>query len=128
MFGSSPRPLGELELAVMEVLWQRAPLAVKEVVSALSQRKLAYTTLMTILDRLFKKGMVERIKRSHAFYYAPALDRDAYERRLVASMLSNLPTASREAMLTGFLDFASADDETFQALERLIAERKHEAP
>lgn len=119
------RPLGALELAVMETLWRRSPASVRDVGEALAERGLAYNTLMTTLDRLYKKGLLEREKQSHAFYYRPVMDRETYERHLVANVLESLPTASHEAMLTGFLDFATAvDDTTLDTLERLIAERK----
>ncbi len=110
----------------MEVAWRTSPISVHEVSQALSERALAYTTLMTTMDRLYKKGLLMREKRSHAFLYRPAMIREAYERRLVAAVLGGLPTASREALLSGFLDYAATDDETLDALERLIAERKRE--
>lgn len=118
------RPLGELELAVMEVLWRRSPGTVKDVGQALVNRDLAYTTIMTTMDRLFKKGLLRREKQSHAFVYAPTMTRGEYDRRLVAGVLSGLPTASQDALLSGFLDFAAADDSVLDSLERLIAERK----
>lgn len=120
----SNRPLGELELAVMEVLWQRSSGNVRDVMQALEARNLAYTTVMTTLDRLFKKGLLKREKESHAFLYVPAMTRDAYERQLVAVVLGSLPTSSREALLSGMLDFATADHATLDELERLIEARK----
>lgn len=119
------RPLGDLELAVMEVVWARsAPTTVKDVAIALGGRDLAYTTVMTTLDRLFKKGLLEREKRSHAYVYRPAVSRSGYERHLVSDLLEGLNGASREALLAGFLDFASADPAGLDALERLLAERR----
>lgn len=120
----SNRPLGDLELAVMEVLWRRSPANVRDVMSAIAERNLAYTTVMTTLDRLYKKGLLTRKKESHAFMYSPTMDRTTYERRLVAGVLGGLPAASREALLFGFLDYASADEQTLDDLERMIAERK----
>jgi predicted transcriptional regulator len=112
----------------MEVLWQRAPMSVKDVTSALSARSLAYTTVMTTLDRLHKKGLLDRDKQGHAFLYRPAMDRITYERRLIAGLLGDLPMASREALLSGFLDYAATDSAALDTLERLIAERKQEQP
>jgi predicted transcriptional regulator len=116
--------LGELEKAVMEALWQSAPGTVRDVSQTLASRGLAYTTIMTTLDRLYKKGLLEREKSGHAFCYWPTMGREAYERRLVADILGGLPMASREALLSGFLDYAVTDETTLDALERLIAERK----
>ena len=54
--------LGELERAVMDVLWESAePLTVRQVGARLTDRDLAHTTVMTVLDRLAKKGLVERL-------------------------------------------------------------------
>ena len=124
MSGKAIRPLGELELAVMEAIWSRDVATVKDVGLALEDRGLAYTTLMTTMDRLFKKGLLEREKHSHSFLYRAAMDRATYERRLTASVLHDLSTTSPEAILSGFLDFAATDEGTLEALERLLAERK----
>lgn len=110
----------------MDVAWAEGPLSVREMQDALADRALAYTTVMTTLDRLYKKGLLLREKRGHAFHYRPALEKAAYERRLVTAVLSGLSTSSSEALLSGFLDFAAADGDTLDALERLIAERKRE--
>ena len=118
------KPLGDLELAVMESLWQRGAGTVHDVSQDLAARGLAYTTLMTTLDRLFKKGLLTREKQSHAYLYHPAFDRATYERRLTATVLQGLPTTSPEAVLSGFLDFAATDEGTLAALERLIEARK----
>lgn len=120
------RPLGELEQAVMDAAWRSSPLSVHDAGQMLAERGLAYTTLMTTMDRLFKKGLLAREKRGHAFLYRPAIDRDAFERRLVAAILESLPTASKEALLSGFLDYATTDDQTLSTLERLLADRKRE--
>ncbi len=124
----SHRPLGDLELAVMEALWRHAPASVKDVGQALSARQLAYTTVMTTLDRLHKKGLLDREKQGHAFMYRPRMDREAFERRLVAGVLGELPMASREALLSSFLDYAATDSASLDMLERLLAERKRAQP
>lgn len=93
--------LGELERAVMDVLWDRgAPASVREVAEVLRDRELAYTTVMTVLDRLAGKGMVERERAGRAWSYRPAATRDAYIARL---MLDALDLAgSRDAALVRF--------------------------
>jgi predicted transcriptional regulator len=71
--------LGHLELQVMEILWQRA-CNVHDVIARLD-RALAYTTVMTTLDRLYKKGLLDRRKSERAFVYSARLSREAWERR-----------------------------------------------
>jgi predicted transcriptional regulator len=73
---------------------------VREVADALQSRELAYTTVMTVLDRLAGKGMVERERTGRAWSYRPAAPREAYIARL---MLDALDLAgSRDAALVRF--------------------------
>jgi predicted transcriptional regulator len=90
-----------LERAVMDVLWDRdAPATVREVGDALSNRELAYTTVMTVLDRLAGKGMVQRERTGRAWSYRPAAAREAYIAQL---MLDALELAgSKDAALVRF--------------------------
>lgn len=95
--------LGELERAVMDVLWDRGdadPVTVRAVADALAERKPAYTTVMTVLDRLAKKGFVLRERDGRAWTYRPAASRDAYVARLMLDALEL--TGDREAALTHF--------------------------
>ena len=64
--------LGELERAVMHLLWQRGPMRVREVHEAMEDRELAYTTVMTVMSRLADKGVLIRRKHWRAFEYRPA--------------------------------------------------------
>lgn len=80
--------LGDLERAVMDVLWDRStPASVREVAEALQERDLAYTTVMTVLDRLAGKGMVEREREGRAWSYRPAASREAYIAQLMLDAL-----------------------------------------
>lgn len=98
--------LGDLERAVMDVLWDGPAtgdgMTVREVAEAgpLHERGLAYTTVMTVLDRLAGKGMVERERDGRAWRYRPAASREAHIARL---MLDALDLAgSRDAALVRF--------------------------
>lgn len=120
------RPLGELEQKVMAELWAAGDgaLSVREVSRRLGAR-LAYTTVMTTLDRLYKKGLLAREKDGVAFRYRARIDRDEYHRGVVRHAVSGLLSRSAEPVLAGFLDAAESIDEAHLArLERLIAERR----
>ncbi|NAZ82844.1 BlaI/MecI/CopY family transcriptional regulator [Kineococcus sp. R8] len=87
--------LGELERDVMDRLWGAGrPLTVREVHEELAaHRKIAYTTVMTVLDRLAKKHVVRQEREGRAFRYSPA----ATQEQMVASlMLDALGGVSRE--------------------------------
>jgi len=120
-----PRALGELEEAVMEVLWSAAePLSVKEVQRRL-ERELAYTTIMTILDRLYRKRLVEREKDGLAFQYTPAFTRTGFQQRLMAGLLGDMLPEAGAALLATFVDLATEMDEgNLELLEQLIAAKK----
>ncbi|RBM06846.1 BlaI/MecI/CopY family transcriptional regulator [Streptomyces sp. PT12] len=68
------RPLGELEAEVMNVVWHRAgPVTAQDLTDALNERRpLAYTTVMTVVDRLRAKGWLTREKAGRAFRYTAA--------------------------------------------------------
>jgi predicted transcriptional regulator len=93
--------LGDLERAVMDVLWDRAgPATVRDVADALAGRELAYTTVMTVLDRLATKRLVTRERVGRAWSYRPAASREAYVAQLMLDALDL--TGSRDAALVRF--------------------------
>lgn len=123
------RVLGALEERVMEVFWHAGPLAVREVCRRLKTRPpLAYTTVMTTTDRLFKKGLLSREKRGNAFIYQAAMTRDAFHRRIVEETVSGLIETSGDPVLAAFVDAAATvDEENLDRLERIIAARRRSA-
>ena len=109
----------------MDVLWRaRAPLAVREVSGKLC-RELAYTTVMTTLDRLYKKGLAAREKDGTAFRYWPALSRDDYHKRLVTEAVGGMLEKSSAPVLAAFVDVAAkVDAENLKRLAELVAARR----
>ncbi|NVB80705.1 MAG: BlaI/MecI/CopY family transcriptional regulator [Kofleriaceae bacterium] len=119
------RALGELEERLMSILWDESPLSVRDVCARLKRTKLAYTTVMTTLDRLHKKGLLARTKEGNAFLYVPAMDRTEYQRRVVEAALGPMFEDGAAPVLAAFVDVAAKVDEgNLAQLERLIAEHK----
>jgi predicted transcriptional regulator len=109
--------LGELERAIMDVLWESAdPLSVREVSSRLTDRDLAHTTVMTVLDRLAKKGFARRERNGRAWHYRAAESREAYVTELMLSALDQ--TGDRQAALARFARSVSGTEA--QALLRAL--------
>jgi predicted transcriptional regulator len=80
--------LSRLELTCLNVLWQKPNLTVREVRQALLPHKpVAYTTVLTILDRMFTKGAVRRCKHDKTYFYQPAISREEACRQAVHSLL-----------------------------------------
>jgi predicted transcriptional regulator len=92
---------GELEHAVMSILWSRPDwLSVREVHERLAgQRDLAYTTVMTVLDRLAKKGLATRYLEGRAWLYRPARTEAAEFSASLIQTLSKLEPAARREVL-----------------------------
>lgn len=104
--------LGELEREVMERLWQTsAPMTVREVAEQLATDKpLAYTTVMTVLDRLAKKGVARRIRDGRAYRYEPTASRDQLVADLMREALDGAGADGRTAALVRFVDQATPEE------------------
>ena len=76
-----PPALHQLESAVMDEIWQRGESSVRQVMDAINDgivKQRAYTTYMTIMTRLDRKGMLERRREGKTDFYRPLLTRDEY--------------------------------------------------
>jgi predicted transcriptional regulator len=126
---AAPQPLGPLEVTVMEILWARGTCNVREVVDRLG-RPLAYTTVMTTLDRLFKKGLLERRKSERAFFYSPTLSRAEWEQKRAGEFVAGFLAAaepSRDLLISCLVDAVGRHDEALlDELERKIKLRRKE--
>lgn len=102
--------LGDLERAVMNICWERGdPLTARDVSRALAgDRDLAHTTVMTVLDRLAKKGLLQRERDGRAWRYRPAASREAYVAELMLGALAE--TGDRDAALVHFARSVTGDE------------------
>ena len=99
--------LTRLELDVMKAVWQRHPIPVKDVQVALRPaRRLAYTTVMTIMHRLYLKGFLRRSLHSRTHYYEPAVGFADVRDAAVADIIDHFFQGSREQ----FLEFLGSDE------------------
>ena len=109
----------------MSILWKEHPLSVRDVCTRMKRSKLAYTTVMTTLDRLHNKGLLARTKQGNAFLYMPAIDRAEYQRRVVETALAPMFEQGAAPVLAAFVDIAAQVDEAnLVKLEELIADHK----
>ncbi|MFZ0321210.1 MAG: BlaI/MecI/CopY family transcriptional regulator [Candidatus Sulfotelmatobacter sp.] len=97
-FRKSAGNLGPLEQRLMEAVWGRGSATVRELVEA-SCEDLAYTTVMTTLDRLFKKGLLTRSEEGRAFRYVARFSRDELQREAAGSAFRQLLDASPASTL-----------------------------
>jgi predicted transcriptional regulator len=125
--------LGPLEREVMELVW-RHPRRVGGVsvrdIHLVFEERLAYTTLMTTLDRLHKKGLLDRRKEGRAFFYSPRFSPDEFERGVARNMINKLlgrRAHGVEPILACIIDAVSEHDRAMlDELDRLIKEKRRE--
>ena len=126
-----PRPLqntalGELEAVVLACLWDGRELSTPQVFDRVGvPRELAYTTILTILQRLHRKGLVSRKAAGKSHVYAPALSREQFSERR-AEVLAAAMVKLGSAGLSAFLSEASRLDPEF--LDELRAQLKDAEP
>ena len=113
----------------MEVLWSCGESSVRDVVQRLP-RTLAYTTVMTTLDRLYKKDLLSRRKSERAFLYSPRLSPEEWERKragdLVAGFLAG-PQPSRDLLISCLVEAVGQYDKALlDALEKRIRRKRKE--
>jgi predicted transcriptional regulator len=122
-------PLGPLENTVMEILWKCGDCNVHDVIQRLD-RPLAYTTVMTTLDRLFKKALLDRRKDERAFIYSPRLSRKEWEEKRAGDFVSGFlagPNHSGEVLISCLVEAVGQQDEALlDELEKKIKLKRKE--
>lgn len=123
--------LGDREREVLEVLWRSGSATVHDVAGRLSD-PLAYTTVMTILDRLYKKRLVLRKKQDRAFVYSAGISASALEQGRTSDWVRQLfstSVAGKDVLLSCFVDAVQQyDEELLSSLEEKIRQaRKQES-
>lgn len=105
---------GDLQGEIMAVLWRIGEGTVDDVRNSQPARKrAAYTTVQTVMTRLFERGLLARERRGQAFVYRPKIDEASYVARAIARRLAEAsPEARRDALvsLVGDLDASELDE------------------
>ncbi len=117
--------LGELETAVMELLWKESGQSVNDVEERLRQKRgIAHTTVSTTLDRMHRKGYLTREKQGKAFLYAPRYTREEFERGLAQEVLGALLNQFTEPALSAFVELVGDDAGKLDKLEAMIRAKR----
>ena len=117
---------GALELRVLEALWRRGTGTVRDLCDDFPTA--AYTTLMTTMERLHKKGVLHRQKSDRAFVYQPVSTRVELESGLITRAIQPLLSSdSARPVLSCFVDEVSRQDERLlDELERLVQQKRRQ--
>jgi predicted transcriptional regulator len=117
--------LGKLEASIMEILWRRSEASVREVFEELSaKRPLAYTTVLSTMRNLERKGFLQRSKSGTAHLYRPSYTQEKLARLTVNQVLNGLLDGFGQPFLAGLTDAGHEKEltETIEHLEKLLDE------
>ena len=121
--------LGKLERQVLDEAWRRGEVSVRDIYLAFSET-IAYTTLMTTLDRLYKKRILDRRKDGRAFLYSPAFSREEFERGIREDVIDGLFEHGADGIqpvLACIVDnLSKRDRELLDELDRLVQDKKNQ--
>jgi len=119
--------LGPLEHRVMEAVWLRGECSVKDVHGDFEDPA-AYTTVMTTMDRLYKKGLLARRKLGRAYFYSATASRDELDRSVASGFLEALlgqGSDSAQPVLSRLVDVVGESDRgLLDELDRLVKEKR----
>ena len=121
---SDTHTLGDLQLAIMRVLWRRGEASASEVHEALlDERGLAPTTIATMLKKMEDKGVVDHRSEGRRFLFRPTVSEDAVRRSMVGELTERLFLGDTAALVSHLLEEHVEADELAE-LRRLIARRE----
>lgn len=126
IFASSPTPqLGPFEQQLLRELWSRGSATVREMVDGTGIRQ-AYTTVMTTMDRLYKKGLLDRIAEGRAFRYTPRLTSEELQRGVAMDGIRQLLGSNDTSALplSYLVEALSAHDAQLLDELQILIERK----
>ncbi len=115
------KPLTDLELEIMQVLWEAGPANVQSVQDGL-KRPLAYTTVQTMLNILHRKGKVKRTLKDRAYFYRPTVTQGQVVRQTVSDIVDRLFAGSAEDLVLSLVKTKQLTPEKLAHLQKLIQE------
>jgi predicted transcriptional regulator len=118
--------LGDLQLRIMQVLWQHGPLTVAGVLEEL-QGELAYTTIATMLRKMEDRGLVRHNESARKFIYSAAVSSQDVKESMTGDLVDRLFSGSVSAAVSHLLRSRDVSTEELDGLERLIQEHKNKS-
>ena len=119
----------ELELEILKILWDTSPLPVREVRTRLKEkanRPLSHSSVITMLNIMFRKGYLRRRKQGKAFFFTPKVGRESVASGIVGDLLSRVFDGSPSAMVLNLVETAGLDADEMAKLRRLINRKAKE--
>jgi BlaI family transcriptional regulator, penicillinase repressor len=113
----------DLEMQVLMVLWEHGPATVRQILDLLTDGKTrAYTTVLTVMQGMDRKGLVTRTQEGTAHVFHPAVERDEVVHPVMRTMLRNLFGGDPSKAVQALLDSSDISAETLRQVRRVIEE------
>jgi BlaI family penicillinase repressor len=127
----SPRPRPETptdgELEILKVLWDQGPSTVREVLGELNKsRERAYTSVMTMMNLMYEKGLLRRVQKGRAFVYRPAEEQRTTLSSIVDHLVGKAFDGSPSSLVTALLDQSQLSKKELSEIQKAIAEYQAE--
>lgn len=121
----------ELELQILKVLWEDSPATVERVRAALAEldppRELTYSSVITMLNIMVKKGLLTREKSGRAFEFSPSVQEKDINRGMVGDLVRRVFDGSATALMLEVLETQDLDPEELKVVRRMINRKAREA-
>ncbi len=115
--------LGRLELQIMNVVWSRGKATVHDVKNALSRRKPAYSTILTMMRKLEAKGYLKHEVDGRTYVYRPSISQQAVRQGVLGDLVERLFDGSTSLLLTSLVEQNRISENELREIRKLIEER-----
>jgi BlaI family penicillinase repressor len=121
---NTDQSLTPLELEIMSVLWETGAANVQTVQEKLPDRRLAYTTVQTMLNVLHRKGRVQRQLKDRAYLYRPVLSRQNAVKQAVGDMLDRFFGGSADSLVLNLVETRQLTPKKLERIQKLLEKSK----
>lgn len=124
-----PRPASDhptdLELQILKILWDNAPLPVRDIRNALARqgRDIAHTSVITTLNTMFDKGYLKRKKQANAFLFSPRVAQEKVSQQMLGDLVDRVFDGSAPAVMLALFEQSDIDENELKELRRLLSRR-----
>ncbi len=119
----------ELELEILKIIWRIGPASGRQVRETLAEsRELAYTSVMTILNIMTRKGYLKRVRAHGGYIYQARVTELSTSRRMLRDMVDRVFDGSAAALMLNLLETADIDPEELERLREMVNRKAEEQP
>jgi len=118
--------LGMLEKDIMEVLWNRGESCVSDILDSFpSDRNISYSTVITVTNRMAKKGLLKKRKLGKAYFYTPAYNKEEFLELVSKRVVEGISEFSLQSAIVNFVDYMSqVDPKKIEYFSKLIESKR----